>query len=54
MFIGKCLKCGWVGPSNEGLPQWFKIDEETEELLLICPKCKIGVVVEYKKGKKRR
>ncbi len=50
MFEGKCLKCGWVGKSTDCSSQWFKIDAETSELLLICPSCKEGVVV----GKKAR
>jgi len=39
----KCLKCGWAGSSVDTLNQWFELDAETQELLMICPECKTGV-----------
>lgn len=52
MFQGKCLNCGWRGKSTDCSSQWFELDEETSELLLICPMCKKGVVVELKSRRK--
>ncbi len=48
MFKGRCLKCDWKGKSTDCSAQWFTLDEETSELLLICPACKTGVVVGLK------
>lgn len=45
MQLVKCLKCGWLGTSVETIKQWFKLDEETSELLMICPECGNGVCV---------
>ena len=54
----KCLKCQWKGSSVDTTKQWFRTktghkdyDAITEELLMICPECKIGVCVENKKAK---
>ena len=44
----KCLKCTWRGSSVDTLKQWFEVDSDTQELLMICPECKIGVCVENK------
>ncbi len=51
----KCLKCKWKGSSVDTLKQWFPAntghkdyDAITEELLMICPECEIGVCVEDK------
>ena len=49
----KCLKCNWKGSSVDTMKQWFKSKtmDRTEELLMICPDCKVGVCVENKRGK---
>ena len=51
----KCLKCGWKGSSVDTLKQWFEVkalsdnEQQTQELLMICPDCKEGVCVEDKR-----
>ena len=44
----RCLKCKWKGSSVDTLKQWFEVNAETQELLMICPECKVGVCVENK------
>jgi len=51
----KCLKCGWKGSSVKTLKQWFGVkamtdnEVQTQELLMICPECEVGVCVEDKR-----
>lgn len=47
----KCLNCTWKGSSVDTLQQWFKVNADTEELLMICPECKKGVCVENRSEK---
>jgi len=47
----KCLKCSWKGSSVDTLEQWLRVGFDTQELLMICPECKIGVCVENKAKK---
>ena len=56
----KCLKCHWKGSSVDTLKQWFRTDTGykdydaiTEELLMICPECKVGVCVENKRRRNK-
>lgn len=48
----KCLKCGWLGSSVDTLKQWFALDAESQELLMICPECREGVCVADKRKEK--
>jgi len=48
----RCLKCKWEGSSVDTLKQWFDVDDETEELLMICPDCEVGICVEDKRKRK--